>query len=219
MDPFDKLITDIVESAPPEQRPVIADLAKRLDAVVRHERRWIEDLADTVETINRLGADASWPVFPMFWIRLHGAFTELLDAYRVWVEPAASAQSEPINRRRAIYTAVDEMLRALSDDEHVVADYYRQRAAHLKQEAYTVRFAPHRSPADVRGSGKATKVVNTRYLGHIEKKFSIEEADRILTDMVKKFGGERELAVHVAKKLRPHVKALADARDALRSFP
>lgn len=218
MDPFETFIADFMNSVPPHELPVIADLAMRTDAVVRQERRWIDELADAAETIKRFGADATWLVFPVFWIRLHGVFTELLDAYRVWAELDA-AQNEVVDRCRAIYEAAHEMLRALSDDEHIVSDYYRQRAAHLKQDAYTVRFAPHRSPADVRRSGKTTKIVDTRTLGHIEKKFSIEDADRILTEMVKRFGGERELAVHIATKVGSHVKALVDARDALRSWP
>lgn len=217
MDPFEKFITEFMKTVPPHELPVIADLAKRSDTVVRQERQWIDELADAVETIKMFGTSATWLVFPVFWIRLHGVFTELLDAYRVWVE--ASIRNEVADRCRAVYQAAEGMLRALSDDEHVVADYYRQRAAHLKQDAYTVRFAPFRSPADVRRSGKTTKVVDTRNLGHIEKKFSIEEVDRVLTDMVKRFGGERELAVHIATKAAPHVKALVDARDALRSWP
>lgn len=217
MDPFDKWVADVINSAPPHEQTVFADLAKRLDSVVRQERRWIDELADAVETIERFGADATWLAFPLFWIRLHGVFTELLEAYRVWGEPEAP-KNQVFEPCRAVYEAADGMLRALSDDEHVVADYYRQRAAHLKQDAYTVRFAPYRSPADVRDSGKTTKVADTRTLAHIEKKFSIEDVDRILNEMVKKFGGERELAIHIAKKVRPHVKTLVDARDALRSL-
>lgn len=218
MDPFDKFIAEFMKTVAPDELPVIADLARRTDTVVRHERRWIDELADAVEIIKRFGADATWSVFPVFWIRLHGVYTELLDGYRVWVKVDASIQNDVVERCRAVYQAADGMLRALRDEEHVVADYYRQRAAHLKQDAYTVRFAPHRSPAHVRGSGKTTKVVDTRNLGHIEKRFSIEEVDRVLRDMVKKFGGERELAVHIATKVHPHVKALVAARDAMRSL-
>ncbi len=219
MNPFDKFIAEFMKTVRPHELPVVADLAKRTDTVVRHQRRWIDELADAVETIKSVGADATWSLFPVFWIRLHGVFTELLDEYRLWVRLDASIQNEVIDRCRAVYQAADGMLRALSDDEHIVADYYRQRAAHLKQDAYTVRFAPYRSPADARRSGKTTKVVDTRNLGHIEKKFSIEEVDRVLRDMVKRFGGEKELAVHIATTVGPHVKALVDARDALRFWP
>lgn len=218
MDPFDLIIAEVMKAVPPHELPVIEDLAKRTDSAVRQERRWIEELADAVATIESRGADATWTVFPVFWIRLHGVFSELLDTYQVWADLEASTRSQAVDCLRAIYQAAEGVLRALTDDEHVVADYYRQRAAHLKQDAYTVRFAPHRSPADSRRSGKASKVVSSRSLAHIEKRFSIEAVDRILSDMVKQFGGERELAVHIATKIRPHVKALVDARDALRSI-
>lgn len=216
MDPFEKYVTELLASVPANERQVIADLAKRSDTTVRNERRWIEELADAVETIKQFGPSATWLVFPVFWIRLHGVFTELLDAYRVW--EGITAQNEVVARCQAIYDAADGMLRALSDDEHVVADYYRQRAAHLKQDAYTIRFAPHRSPADRQKSGKPSKVVDTRSIGHLERKFSIEEVDLILESTIKRFGGQREFAAHVATRVSPHVKALVAARDALRAL-
>jgi len=48
----------------------------------------------------------------------------------------------------------------------------------------------------------------------IERTFTIDEADRIIADMVKRFGGERDLAVHTVKTIRPHVIALVAAREA-----
>jgi hypothetical protein len=218
MDVLDKIIAEVRKTVAQQDLPVIEDLAKRTDAIIRQERRWIEELAEAVENIRSRGADATWSVFPTFWIRLHGVFTELLDQYRVWVSLDASIRNKAVDCCRAVYDAAEEMLRALTDDEHIVADYYRQRAAHLKQDAYTVRFAPHRSPADARSSGRNAKIVDTRKLRHIERSFSIEEVDRVLSNMARRFGGERGLAVHIATKVGPHVKALVDARDALRSL-
>lgn len=219
MDAFEKFVAEVLASVQPHERPVIEDLAKRVDTVVRQERQWIAELEDTVETLNRIGPDATWLVFAMFWVRLHGVFTELLDTYRVLTRVDDSLPKVALDRCRAVYEAADGMLRALTDDEHVVADYYRQRAVHLKQDAYTVRFARHRAPADVRRSGKPTRIVDTRNLSHIEKRFSIEDVDGILETMVKRFGGEREIAVHIAMRVAPHVRAIVDARDALRAFP
>ena len=219
MDAFETYILELFAKLPQDELRVAADIAKRADKVAAHERRWIQELVLVVDSFNQLGTRTPWPLFHLLWLRLHGVFTELLDTHRMWAQLSARHRPSYANYAAAIYEAAHSMLRALSEEEHVGADYFRQRTARLQQSAYTVRFARGRSPADTRRSGKPSKTIDTRKIDHIEKTFTIEEVDRILRDLMNKFGNEVEFAVHIARVVRPHVLALSAREDALHQLP
>jgi hypothetical protein len=208
-DPVDEFILDFLARRPPEQLRVAADITKRAENNAAQERRWVQELVIAVEAFVRLGPRAPWPMFHMLWLRLSGVFRELLDQHRVLYE---ISKLEPGRRSyadygAAIYLACDATLNALTDEEHVAADFFRQRAAHVRQDAYTVRF------------GKAREVRDQRTLDHIEKTFTIEEVDAILLSLLRQFGNEVEIAVHVAKKVEAHVAELSKAMEALHQLP
>ena len=187
-----------------------ADITKRAEDNAAHQRRWVQELVIAVDAFVRFRSRAPWPMFHMLWLRLSGVFHELLDTSRVLYD---ISKLEP--RRRsyadygaAIYLASQAMLDALTDEEHVAADLFRQRAAHVRQDAYTVRF----------GKGRR-EVRDHRTLDHIEKTFTIDEVDAILLSLLRKFGNEVEIAVHIANKLQPHVTELSKAMEALNQLP
>ena len=210
MDQFDRFILDLMARLPPAQRRVAEDAAKRADDKAAQERRWVQELVVAVEAFDRLGSRAPWPLFHLLWIRLHGVFRELLDQHRAMYE---MSKLEP--RRRsyadygaAIYVACREMLEALDEQEHVAADYFRQRSAHLRQSSYTVRLAK---------GGR--DVLERRTIDHVDKTFTIDEVDAMLRSLIAKFGTEIEFAAHVAQGVRPQVAALSQAMEGLHALP
>ncbi len=209
-DPVDRFILDFLARLPAPQARVAGDIAKRADDNAAQERRWVQELVVAVDAFDRLGSRAPWPLFHLFWIRLHGVFRELLDTHRVMYD---LSKLEPGRRSyadygAAIYVAARAMLEALGDEEHVAADYFRQRSAHLRQTAYTIRLAK---------GGR--EVRDRRTIDHIDKAFTIDEVDGILRSLIAKFGNEAELAAHIARRVRPHVAALSEAMEALHGLP
>jgi hypothetical protein len=210
VDDFDRLVLDLIARLTPVQRRAAFDVAKRADDSAAQERRWVQELSEVVDAFDRLGARTPWPFFHLFWIRLHGVFRELLDKHRVFHDMQKLHPHRPsyADYGARIYLAAREMLDALDESEHVAADYFRQRSAHLRQSAYTVRVAK---------SGR--DALDRRTIDHIDRTFTIDEIDEKLRALINQYGSDLDLAVHLARKVRPHVVALSEAMEALHQLP
>jgi len=143
----------------------------------------------------------AWPAVHLFWVRFHGVVTELVEVNR---QPAAWAREMTAQERArsltkfslAIFDAATEMLTALEEHEAVVADYLRQRAAHLKQSAYSRRMT------------KAGNVNETRLIAHLGKAFTVDEIDCMRARVQAQHGSDERFARHVAVKVRPGARRL-----------
>ena len=194
----------------PEKRRVWDDSGKRNAERTSQNLEWVEELQDLASTIAGQ-TSVPWPLFDMFWIRLHGVFKELPGQYAL----ARDAEKDPSLKpghtllyAHAILVAIDGVLAALSEEEVVVADYYRQRSAHLRQDAYSIRWLP-----------KQKTVHDRRGIEYISKDFKVEEVDRMRASLIALHTNEQGLALHFASTLAAPIGRLADAVRALHSLP
>jgi hypothetical protein len=170
----------------------------------RQQKQWADELLSLADIIADSTAAPSWPVVSMFWVRFHGVVTEMLDFNRQqagWAR-AMTAKERARSLVRfslAIYDAGLAMRGALAEDEVVVADYLRQRAVHMKQDAYALRL---------KGKKNSREVVDQRPIKHLGKTFSIDEVDRMRAQVTARYGSGEQFARYVAVKVRPGAQRL-----------
>lgn len=205
----EQLFRTIYARLSPEQRTVADDICKRSEDNAVQERSWIAELLFAATEIEKLETQTPWHIIDMFWIRLHGVFKELMGNHRIGYEAVASGQvTRPSLAQYAadIYEKAHAVLSNLEEEEVLIADYYRQRSAHLRQDSYTIRL----SKSGVRAQRGVT---------YIDRTFSVAETDRIRAVMLALFGSEEAIALHLARKSRPAIERLSVAMEALHHLP
>jgi len=136
------------------QRRVADDISVRARDNASQQLQWAEELVSLVDLLVASDAGAMpWPVVRMFWVRLHGVVTELIDAHAKTVELANALSEDELERSLArfalsIHRAATSVLAALDESEVVVADYFRQRAVHLRQNGYALELPRSRGRSD-----------------------------------------------------------------------
>ena len=88
-----------------------------------------------------------------------------------------------------------------------MADYLRQRAVHLSQDAYRIR------------STKKGELLDSRRINQLGKSFDVEEVDRLRDEVLRLHGSEASFARHVAAKILPAAVKLLEAIRALHALP
>jgi hypothetical protein len=199
---------DAYAALTPEQRRVADDIGKRSPDQARQHLHWVLELAELVARLQKDGANAPWTVVAMFWIRLQGVFKELPDAYRVVHELALQGPRPRslIPYGDAIYRTALDVLAALTEEEVLAVDYYRQRSAHLRQDAYRIRLVKD-------------GVREARTLDYIDRTFTVAEVDATLARLVVRHGNEASVAAQVAGKVARSVDELKAALQALHDLP
>jgi hypothetical protein len=180
--------------------------------------RWIASLHLYVETLSDASSAVSLEELGFFWIRLHGALTELREdlaggAFAGVSDENAKRHSDPnvlgyVRAHRSAMEAVELMLKALSRDLHIYADWRRQTECHLQQSAYTVQV---QGAPDSKRRLKVSSVVKA--LGDQEL-VTVEERDEAKKRVLSAHQGEDEaVARAVAKLILEPVRQLAAAAD------
>lgn len=197
----------------PERRRVADDVLKRGLDNARQQLSWVGDLLALADSLIAAGlTPIPWPFLGMFWIRLHGVMTELVEENRLGADIAATLNERQLIRSLskfslALFTDGRAMLATLDEQEAVVADYLRQRSAHMRQDAYSLKEM---------GNGA---VRDTRRIAHLEKTFTIEDVDRMRADVLRTHGSEAAFAHHVAVKVRPAAARMFATLQELHSLP
>ncbi len=180
--------SEVYDRMTPEQRRVAADICARASDNARQQLDWAEELLALTDMLAQSTGTTAWPAVHLFWVRFHGVVTELVEVNR---QPAAWAREMTAQERARSLT-----MTALEEHEAVVADYLRQRAAHLKQSAYSRRMT------------KAGNVNETRLIAHLGKAFTVDEIDCMRARVQAQHGSDERFARHVAVKVRPGARRL-----------
>jgi hypothetical protein len=125
------------------ERRVADDISARSHESASHELRWAEELLSLVELLTTLDTPVPWMASSLFWVRVHGVVREFIQYNRQqadWARTLTEAErSQSLARfSQAIFEASQAMLASLTEEEVVVADYLRQRNAHLRLSAYAL---------------------------------------------------------------------------------
>ena len=195
----------------PEQRRLSDDIGKRGTPNAEHKRVWIEELADVVTRVDDGRRQPSWLEVRLFWIRLHGVVSELVDAERPIAELARTLPPERLRTNLmqfslAMFEAAERIAGLLDAEELVTVDYLRQRAAHLHQRGYALQQAK-------------TGLKETRTFKHLGETLTIEQLDEMIPRTIATSGGEEAFAVTVARRIKDEVFRLRDVVQALHALP
>ena len=196
----------------PDQRRVADDISKRAQDKANQQLLWADEFVALSDLLAACEPGRPpWPAVRLFWVRLHGVVTELIENHRSTVDLAKGMTRREIAGSLirfsvAIFDAATAALAVLEEPEVVVADYLRQRAVHLRQDSYVVR-------------AKKGGVRDTRRIEHLGKDFTIEEVDRMRDEILRLHGSEARFACHLAVKVRPAAVALLEALRALHRLP
>jgi hypothetical protein len=196
----------------PDQRRVADDILKRGGDNAGQQLQWAEELVALVDLLAaREPGEAPWLVVRMFWIRLHGIVTELVEAHSATSEMAATMTEHELARSLVrfsvrIFNAAKAVLAIMEESEVVVVDYLRQRAVHLRQKGYSLRFGKN-------------GVLDQRRVGQLQKTFSIEDIDRMRVQMLRLHGSEAAFARRLADKIQPAAVKLLEVLRAFHELP
>lgn len=121
----------------------------------KHQSRWLFDFVRRVRALSENEVrHLALDMVSLFWIRLHIALTELPEKLRLSQDIYSSTSAEDrqawkasapdmyrfIATQAAAASALQDIARALTDDEHIYADWRRQTEAHLSQTAYGLQM-------------------------------------------------------------------------------
>jgi hypothetical protein len=167
---------------------------------------WIRQLNALTEALSRRPKHPPWYVVEMFWIRLAGVLFELAADWKEIKEHATNGSGPMAAVLRDYFDALDVLRKTLTDEELLVADYLRNRAAHLRPRAYSLKWD--------RKSGKSG---GGRTLKSASRSFPVAEINEILDRMSKEHGDVHGVTFHFAARLLDHTRALVSASAPLHS--
>lgn len=212
-DEQEALYADIYSRLTPEQKRLADDISKRADDNSNQQLHWAEELLALVDVLVTPSEDSHpWPVVRLFWVRLHGVVTEMVASNRTLAELAKTMTEERLAKNLAkfslaIFEEATAVLQSLDAREAVVADYLRQRVAHLRQHGYALR------------QNKTGDILDQREVKQLGKAFAIEDVDRIRSEVLDAHGSEASFAAHLARKVRPAVVRLVAVLRDLHALP
>jgi hypothetical protein len=196
------------------QSPIPDDLLRYMNArrgksdTEAHQKCvWVERLSDVVDRLVAEGAPFDWAVDSVFWTKLHGVLTELRADYTKYLEPLRSTGVDLMtyvpNRGSLLeygltaYRCLEGVRKQLTEEELIYADYRRQTEGHTIQSCYSVRWS------------RKAGIIDKRRIQALGREYTIAELDAALDRVGLAFDGdEHAIAVHVARKIRPTVRAL-----------
>lgn len=153
------------------------------------------------------GTNAAWPFFSVFWIRLHGVFTDLAAPNERRFEILGlDRHTYKANGGSLLHIAqftlgaIDMIRQRLTEDELLYLDYKRHSESHPIQSAYDLQIQ------------KGGKIIDTRRVPTLgNKPFTIAQCDAAIRRVLKAHRDEEETAVGFAKKVEPTLSTLIAA--------
>ena len=203
---YQERVDEIVATMTPQQRAVWDHSQSQLEDKLGQVLLWLSEFQTLVDLLEHEGLDTPWHAVHLFWIRLHGLLSEFTDDIESKHKLAKRSRYEPVVGAAA--GALRQLRGSLADEDIVVADWCRQRAAHVFQKGYSLQLQ----------QTKRGQVVKDSYLVRVlGQQLPIELADDIIARVMTEDGHHCAAAVRIAKKLAPHVKPLCAAVSRMHS--
>jgi hypothetical protein len=204
---LDKLLADLRASGSDDLRKYLDRREPENNYWAIREWDWIRQTKSLTEAFAQGPRDAPWYALEMFWLRLGGLLFELSEKWPEMEEMAAESDSPMFQILSEYFAARAAVVAALTEEELLIADYMRNRAAHLRPEAYSLKW--DHDGKQIRPSGRRLKSA--------KRSFSAEDIHTILTEVDKMHGDVYGLTFHFARKLLEPIRALVTARKPLSS--
>jgi hypothetical protein len=124
------------------------------------------------------------------------------------IKAVATDDNNPMHEvLRDYFNARDALLAALTDEELLLADFMRNRAAHPRPDAYSLKWDG--KSGSLRSTGRKIRIRN--------RSFSADEIHTILRAADGAHGDVNGLTCHMARRILKPVRALVAARAPLSS--
>src|SRR5262249_52257690 len=158
------------------------------------------------ELTSRRARTISVPEVAYFWIKLRGVLVDLPEHLQATAslfesitsdQMAAYRQASPqycesVERALAVRQRALDVRAALSRDEHIYAEWSRNREAHIKQRAYTLQ-----------PKNKLRELKDAFEVSSLGERIGVDEQWEAIRRVMRQCGGnDRRVAIALARKLR-----------------